>query len=140
MASGADSIREIKQLRNYAGSPLPLPLQAASVAVWNDEEHVIENRAMYVEKYEIADRMLGNVPGYASPEAGFFLWLPVENDEAAAVKLWRETGVRVLPGGYLAQDYAGVNPGQRYIRAAMVAPKAETARGIELIRDCLFPQ
>ncbi|WP_187431788.1 LL-diaminopimelate aminotransferase [Roseobacter fucihabitans] len=140
VASGADNIREIKQLRNFAGAPLPLPLQAAAAAVWNDEAHAIENRAMYVEKYDIADRILGNVPGYASPEAGFFLWLPVENDEAAAVKLWRETGVRVLPGGYLAQDWNGINPGQRYIRAAMVAPKAETARGIELIRDCLYPQ
>lgn len=140
VASGAENIREIKQLRNYAGAPLPLPLQAAAAAVWNDEEHVVENRRLYVEKYEIADRMLGNVPGYASPEAGFFLWLPVENDEAAAVKLWRETGVRVLPGGYLAQDWNGVNPGQGYIRAAMVAPKAETARGIELIRACLFAQ
>jgi aspartate/methionine/tyrosine aminotransferase len=93
-----------------------------------------------VEKYEIADRILGNVPGYMSPTAGFFLWLPVEDGEAAALKLWRETGVRVLPGGYLAQDAHGVNPAQGFIRVAMVAPKAETARGIELIRDCLYPQ
>ena len=111
----------------------------ASAAAWNDEEHVVENRALYVEKYQIADRILGNVPGYNSPEAGFFLWLPVDNDEAAAVRLWRETGVRVLPGGYLAQDYNGINPGQGYIRAAMVAPKTEMTRGIELIRDCLYP-
>ena len=140
VASGAGNISQIKQLRNYAGTPLPLPLQMASAAVWNDEVHVTENRALYVEKYEAADRILGNVPGYMSPDAGFFLWLPVENDEEAAVKLWRETGVRVLPGGYLAQDYEGSNPGQGYIRAAMVAPKAETVRGIELIRDCLYPQ
>lgn len=140
VASGARNIAEIKQLRNYAGAPLPLPLQMAAAVVWNDEVHVTENRALYVEKYEIADRLLGNVPGYASPEAGFFLWLPVENDEDAAVRLWRETGVRVLPGGYLAQDYDGVNPGQEYIRAAMVAPKADTERGIELIRDCLYPR
>ena len=133
-------MREIKQLRNFSGAPLPLPLQMAAAAVWNDEVHVTENRALYLEKYEAADRILGNVPGYVSPQAGFFLWLPVDNDENAAVKLWRETGVRVLPGGYLAQDYNGVNPGQGYIRAAMVAPKAETVRGIELIRDCLYPQ
>ncbi len=140
VASGAGAIREMQQLRNFAGAPLPLPLQLAAAAVWNDETHVIENRRLYVEKYEIADRILGNVPGYESPEAGFFLWLPVENDEAAASKLWQETGVRVLPGGYLAQDVGGVNPGTGYIRAAMVAPKAETQRGIELIRDCLYPQ
>ena len=94
---------------------------------------------MYLEKYQIADRILGNVPGYHSPEAGFFLWLPVEDDEAAALKLWKETGVKVLPGGYLAQDVEGVpNPGKKYIRVALVTPKDETARGLELIRDCLY--
>ncbi|MBD3665683.1 aminotransferase class I/II-fold pyridoxal phosphate-dependent enzyme [Sulfitobacter aestuariivivens] len=140
IASGADTIREVKQLRNYAGAPLPLPLQQAAAAVWDDETHVQENRAMYLEKYQIADRILGNVPGYQSPEAGFFLWLPVDDDEAAAVKLWRETGVKVLPGGYLAQDVPGEeNPGKTYIRVALVAPKDETARGLELIRDCLYP-
>ncbi|MFC6641901.1 MULTISPECIES: aminotransferase class I/II-fold pyridoxal phosphate-dependent enzyme [Sulfitobacter] len=137
-ASGAETMREIKQLRNYAGAPLPLPLQQAAAAVWADEAHVEENRALYQEKYAIADRIFGNVPGYASPEAGFFLWLPVEDDEAAALKLWRETGVRVLPGSYLAQNVDGVNPGQNYIRVALVAPKDETTRGLEAIRDCLY--
>jgi aspartate/methionine/tyrosine aminotransferase len=140
VASGAGAIREMQQLRNFAGAPLPLPLQHAAAAVWNDEAHVIENRRLYVEKYDIADRILGNVPGYQSPQAGFFLWLPVADDETAARKLWQDTGVRVLPGGYLAQDVNGVNPGKGYIRAAMVAPKAEMERGIELIRDCLYPQ
>ena len=139
VASGPDTIREIKQLRNYAGAPLPLPLQQAAAAVWNDEAHVEENRRLYLEKYQIADRILGNVPGYVSPEAGFFLWLPVEDDEKAALKLWRETGVKVLPGGYLAQDVTGQeNPGKKYIRVALVAPAEETARGLELIRDCLY--
>ena len=86
VASGVDAMREIKKLRNYSGAPLPLPLQAAAAAVWEDEAHVIENRALYAEKFEIADRIFGNVAGYSSPEAGFFLWLPVEDDEAAAVK------------------------------------------------------
>ncbi|MFG6594664.1 aminotransferase class I/II-fold pyridoxal phosphate-dependent enzyme [Sulfitobacter sp. 1A13368] len=137
-ASGGETMRQIKQLRNYAGAPLPLPLQQAAAAVWADEAHVEENRALYQEKYAIADRIFGNVPGYVSPEAGFFLWLPVEDDEAAALKLWRETGVRVLPGSYLAQNVAGGNPGQNYIRVALVAPKDETTRGLEAIRDCLY--
>jgi aspartate/methionine/tyrosine aminotransferase len=140
VASGPNTMREIKQLRNYAGAPLPLPLQAAAAAVWADEDHVAESRALYVEKYKVADRILGNVPGYVSPEAGFFLWLPVEDDEAAALKLWRETGVRVLPGGYLAQTVNGENPGKTYIRVAMVAPIDETTRGIQAIRDCLYPE
>ena len=138
VASGDETMREIKQLRAYAGAPLPLPLQHAAAAVWSDEGHVEENRALYVEKYEIADCILGNVPGYVSPEAGFFLWLPVEDGEAAAVKLWRETGVRVLPGAYLAQEVNGDNPGKTYIRVALVAPKNETTRGLEAIRDCLY--
>ncbi|MGJ5618048.1 aminotransferase class I/II-fold pyridoxal phosphate-dependent enzyme [Sulfitobacter sp. MF3-043] len=138
VASGADTIREVKQLRNYAGAPLPLPLQQAAAKVWDDEAHVEENRALYAEKYQIADRILGNVPGYVSPQAGFFLWLPVQDGEVAALKLWRETGVRVLPGSYLAQDVNGENPGKEYIRVALVAPKDETERGLEAIRDCLY--
>ncbi len=139
VASGPETMREIKQLRNFSGAPLPLPLQHAAAAVWNDEAHVDESRALYQEKFHIADRILGNVPGYVSPEAGFFLWLPVDNDEEAAVRLWRETGVKVLPGGYLAQnDAKGENPGNTYIRAALVAPKEETERGLELIRSCLY--
>ncbi|SFD85195.1 Aspartate/methionine/tyrosine aminotransferase [Sulfitobacter brevis] len=138
VAGGAETIREIKLLRNYAGAPLPLPLQQAAAAVWADEAHVEQNRALYVEKYHIADRILGNVAGYVSPQAGFFLWLPVEDDEAAALKLWRETGVRVLPGSYLAQNVNGENPGKTYIRVALVAPKNETTRGLQAIRDCLY--
>ena len=138
VASGAETMREIRNLRNYAGAPLPLPLQQAAAAVWADEAHVEENRALYQEKYAIADRIFGDVPGYASPEAGFFLWLPVEDDETAALKLWRETGVRVLPGSYLSQDVPGGNPGKNYIRVALVAPKDETTRGLEAIRDCLY--
>jgi N-succinyldiaminopimelate aminotransferase len=138
VAGGPKSIQRIQQLRNYAGAPLPLPLQAAAAAVWADEAHVIENRRLYREKFEMADRILGNVPGYRSPEAGFFLWVPVKDGEAAALKLWRETGVRVLPGAYLSQDVDGDNPGTGYIRVALVAPKEDTQRGLETIRDCLF--
>ncbi|QBF33781.1 aminotransferase class I/II-fold pyridoxal phosphate-dependent enzyme [Thalassococcus sp. S3] len=138
VAGGPESIRRAKQLRSYAGTPLPLPLQAAAAQVWADEDHVVENRALYAEKYTIADEVLGDVPGYHSPEAGFFLWLPVEDGEVATLKLWRETGVRVLPGAYLAQTRDGVNPGAGYIRVAMVAPKNEMQRGLITLRDCLF--
>ncbi|MFY9212676.1 MAG: aminotransferase class I/II-fold pyridoxal phosphate-dependent enzyme [Aestuariivita sp.] len=138
IAGGAETIRRTKMLRAYAGTPLPTPLQAAAAKVWADEAHVIENRRLYGEKYVIADEILGNVPGYMSPEAGFFLWLPVEDGEQAALKLWKETGVRVLPGAYLSQDAGGENPGKGYIRVAMVAPKDEMARGLITLRDCLF--
>ena len=138
VAGGPETVARIQQLRNYSGAPLPLPLQRVAEKVWADETHVRENRALYREKYDLADRIFGNVPGYRPPQAGFFLWLPVEDGEAAALKLWRETGVRVLPGAYLSRDTAAGNPGTCYIRVAMVAPRDETEIGLTTIRDCLF--
>ncbi|MEL6682982.1 MAG: aminotransferase class I/II-fold pyridoxal phosphate-dependent enzyme [Pseudomonadota bacterium] len=137
-AGGPHSMARLRQLRAFAGTPLPEPLQAVATAVWNDETHVVENRALYHRKYDIADEILGHIPGYQSPQAGFFLWLPSVNGEEAAVKLWRETGVRVLPGAYLSREVNGENPGANYIRVAMVAPTQEMQRGLTLIRDCLY--
>lgn len=138
VASGPESMRAIRQLRAYAGAPLPGPLQAVAAAAWADEAHVQENRALYRRKYAIADEVLDGVHGYVRPEAGFFLWLPVAEGEQAALKLWRETGVRVLPGAYLARAVEGFNPGASYIRVALVAPEDETRRGLILLRDCLY--
>jgi N-succinyldiaminopimelate aminotransferase len=138
VAGGSESIRRVRQLRAYAGAPLPGPLQAVAAAAWNDEAHVAESRAMYQRKYAIADEVFADLPGYMPPTAGFFLWLPVEDGEAATLKLWRETGVRVLPGAYLSRDAEGGNPGAGYIRVALVAPENETRRGLTLLRDCLY--
>ncbi len=138
IAGGPESIKRVKQLRAYAGAPLPSPLQAAAARVWADEAHVQENRALYQEKYAIADQVFAGVQGYMPPEAGFFLWLPVEDGEQAALKLWRETGVRVLPGAYLSQGDPGQNPGKGFIRVAMVAPKTEMQRGLITLRDCIY--
>jgi len=137
-AGGVDSIRRLRQLRAYAGTPLPAPLQQVAAAVWMDEAHVVENRALYQQKYAVADQILGDIPGYMSPEAGFFLWLPVDDGEAAAVKLWEQTGVRTLPGAYLARDFNGKNPAQGFLRVAMVAPTQDVQRGLTLIRDCIY--
>ncbi|NIY71610.1 aminotransferase class I/II-fold pyridoxal phosphate-dependent enzyme [Marivivens donghaensis] len=138
VAGGPESIRRIRQLRAYSGAPLPLPIQKVSTRVWSDEAHVIENRALYNEKFKLAETILGDVPGYQTPQGGFFLWLPVEDGETATLKLWQETGVRVLPGGYLSREVNNQNPGKGYIRVAMVAPTQEMQRGLTLIRDCLY--
>jgi len=137
-ASGPKTIAALKQLRAYAGAPLPLPLQRVATAVWQDETHVVANRALYREKYQIADQVFAGLQGYHAPEAGFFLWLPVEDGEAATRKLWQETGVKVLPGAYLARDVDGQNPGSGYIRAAMVAETQEMERGLNAIRSCIY--
>jgi aspartate/methionine/tyrosine aminotransferase len=73
-----------------------------------------------------------------SPEAGFFLWLACQNGEEAALKLWKEEGIRVLPGRYLSQDVESNNPGHGYIRVALVAPKDQTEIGLRKLRNCLY--
>ena len=138
VAGGVRTITHLRQLREYSGAPLPAPLQFAAAKVWADEAHVEASRQRYLTKHSIADSVFAGVDGCGAPEAGFFLWLPVEDGEMAAVKLWEETGVKVLPGAYLAQDVNGVNPGTGYIRIAMVAEEEEMQRGCEMIRDCLY--
>jgi len=137
-ASGPKNIAAIRALRAYAGAPLPGPIQAVSALVWDDEDHVIASRALYAEKFDIADRIFGNVPGYTSPEAGFFLWLPVPDGEKAALTLWSQTGVRTLPGAYLSRDVSGFNPGAGFIRVALCGPKSDVERGLTRLRDTLY--
>ncbi len=138
VAGGARGIAQVRKLRSFAGAPLPLPIQKVSEAAWNDELHVTQNRHLYQEKFRAAEQVFAGLQGFQIPEGGFFLWLPVEDGEAAAVKLWRETGVRVLPGAYLSRDVAGNNPGKNYIRVALVAPKAEMQHGLTQLRNCLY--
>jgi aspartate/methionine/tyrosine aminotransferase len=99
---------------------------------------VTASRALYQEKFADAAQVFAGVQGFQLPDGGFFLWLPVDDGEAAALRLWRETGVRVLPGAYLSRDVNGDNPGKGYIRAALVAPRDETQRGLIRLRDCLY--
>ncbi|MEO0357209.1 MAG: aminotransferase class I/II-fold pyridoxal phosphate-dependent enzyme, partial [Pseudomonadota bacterium] len=138
VASGPKSIKRIKQLRAYAGCPVPGPIQHVSARLWADEDHVVANRQLYCGKFAAADHIFAGINSYVSPNAGFFLWLPVEDGEVAALDLWTKTGVRVLPGAYLGQTVEKQNPASGYIRVALVAPKQETQRGLQLIRDCLY--
>ena len=142
VAAGPQSMGRLRKLRAFAGAPLPLPLQRVAEAAWSDEAHVTASRALYQRKFDLADRIFAGMQGYSSPEGGFFLWLPVPeaiaDGEAAAVKLWTETGVRVLPGGYLSREVGGMNPGKPYIRVALVASQEETERGLIKLRDCIY--
>lgn len=138
VAGGPDSIARIRQLRAFAGAPLPLPVQRVSERAWADEAHVVANLALYQEKFRIADEIFAGVQGFSNPEGGFFLWLPVEDGEEAALKLWVQAGVRVLPGAYLSREAGGQNPGKGYIRVALVAPKDEMQRGLIRLRDCIY--
>ncbi len=137
VAGGPQAITELKRLRAYAGAPLPLPLQHVAEAAWADEPHVSASRALYQEKYSIADATFAGLSGYSPPNAGFFLWLPVDDGETAAIRLWERAGVKVLPGAYLSREVDGLNPGAGYIRVALVAEKQEMQRGLCAIRDCI---
>ncbi|WP_375260685.1 aminotransferase class I/II-fold pyridoxal phosphate-dependent enzyme [Palleronia sp.] len=137
-AGGPKSMARLKQLRAFAGAPLPGPIQAVSARAWADEAHVEASRARYVTKFAIADEILGDVPGYVPPEAGFFLWLPVEDGEAAVLKLWQQTGIRALPGAYLSREVRGENPGAGFVRVALVASEDEVRQGLRKLRACLY--
>lgn len=138
VAGGPESIARIKQLRAFSGAPSPLPLVRVAERAWADEAHVAASRARYRVKFEMADEVFAGIDGYTPPVAGFFLWLPVGDGEAAALRLWQETGVRALPGAYLSRDAAGGNPGKGYLRVALVAEEQEMQRGLMRIRDCLY--
>ncbi|EAQ03970.1 putative aspartate aminotransferase [Pseudooceanicola batsensis HTCC2597] len=138
VAAGPQGAARLRQLRAYSGAPLPLPLQKVAERVWSDEEHVVENRRLYQEKFAEADRIFDGVPGYEGPEGGFFLWLPVEDGEQAALDLWTATGIRVLPGAYLSREVEGEIPGKPYIRVAMVTPKEEMAQALITLRNHLY--
>ncbi len=122
------------ELRNIAAPQVPVPAQEVAVAAYGDEAHVDKNRELYVAKFDLADQIIGGRYGYVRPAGGFFLWLDVSaqgGDETATKALWREGGLRVIPGHYLARDGAdGHNPGLGYIRVALVQDKETTAEAL----------
>src|SRR5205085_10313870 len=87
-------IAHFKHLRDYGGCQVPLPIQAAATALWRDEAHVEENRALYRRKFDIAEAAIAGRFGFYRPDGGFFLWLDVGGGEPAALRLWREGAVR----------------------------------------------
>lgn len=114
-------IGRFSRLRSYANAGMPLPVVAASTALWNDEAHVEENRRLYRAKFAAAEAELQGRYGYYRPDGGFFLWLEVGDGEEAARRLWAEGAIRVLPGAYLSRNNPGEpNPGISFIRVALV--------------------
>jgi aspartate/methionine/tyrosine aminotransferase len=122
------------ELRSVAAPQVPTPLQHVAIAAYGDEAHVEANRRLYREKFDLADQIIGDRYNYRRPAGGFFLWLDVAaygGSEAVTQHLWREAGLRVVPGRYLAREQAdGSNPGADYIRVAMVQDKAITAEAL----------
>src|SRR5882762_5084643 len=129
------------ELRNVAAPQVPVPLQHVAIAAYSDEAHVEENRRLYRIKFDLADQILGSRYGYHRPAGGFCVWLNVSErggDEAATVKLYKDGGVRVVPGSYLARQHSdGSNPGAGFIRLALVQDSETTAEALHRLVEIL---
>ena len=130
-------IKKFLLYRTYCGGAMAPPVQAASIAAWGDEAHVVENRAKYREKFNLVTPMLNEVIDVALPDAGFYLWANVGGsgltDTEFAQRLYAEYNVTVLPGSYLARDAHGINPGQGRVRMALVAEVDECLEAAQRI-------
>jgi len=140
VAGDAEIIKKFLLYRTYHGSAMCPSIQHASVAAWNDEQHVIDNRAKYIHKFAQITPMLQEVMDVQLPDAGFYLWGKVDqrttiSDTEYAKCLYAEYNVTVLPGSYLARDAHGSNPGKNRIRMALVAEVDECLEASRRIVD-----
>ena len=125
-AGDAALMAQFLRYRTYHGSAMSPVVQSASIAAWQDENHVVENRALYREKFHAVTPVLAQVLDVRLPDAGFYLWAKVRgSDEDFARALYAAYNVTVLPGSYLARSAQGHNPGTGYVRMALVAQTAE---------------
>lgn len=135
VAGDAAILRKFLLYRTYHGCAMSPPIHAASVAAWNEDAHVVENRRLYREKFAAVLEILRPVLEVEMPEAAFYLWprTPMPDPEFAR-RLYREQAVSVLPGSFLGREARGVHPGRNRVRIALVAPLAECLEAARRIR------
>jgi len=129
---------EFYRYRTYQGGAMPLHVQHASIAAWNDEAHVVDNRSRYRRKYERVLPLLADLVDVTQPAGGFYLWPDVGGDDIAVCeRLLGEAGVLTLPGSFLARDTAAGNPGRGRLRLALVAGEEECVEAATRMRAVL---
>ncbi|WP_300653029.1 succinyldiaminopimelate transaminase [Pseudomonas sp.] len=135
VAGDADILKSFLLYRTYHGCAMPVQTQLASIAAWNDEQHVKANRELYREKFDAVLAILDGVLDVQRPDGGFYLWAktPVD-DETFTRELFAREHVTVVPGSYLSRSVDGSNPGAGRVRMALVAPLAECVEAAERIR------
>ena len=123
VAGDAELLKNFLLYRTYHGSAMSIPVQRASIAAWNDEEHVIDNRRLYQEKFDRVIPILQQAFDVKLPDASFYIWLKVpDGDDLAFTRnLWQKAAIQVLPGRFLARNTKQGNPGEGYVRIALVA-------------------
>jgi N-succinyldiaminopimelate aminotransferase len=136
VAGDAAVIEQFHRYRTYHGSAMPPHTQAASARAWGDEDHVIRNRALYREKFTAVLEVLAPVLAAERPAASFYLWPKTPGDDAGFARgLFAAENVTVLPGSYLSRPAHGVDPGQGYMRMALVPPLEECVEAAWRIRN-----
>ena len=137
-------IEKFALYRTYHGCAMNPAVQAASMTAWNDEAHVIENRKLYAEKFQIITPLLSEVLEVKKPDAAFYLWAKIKqshgrhlSDTEFALTLYREFNVTVLPGSYLAREAHGINPGENFVRLALVASLDECVEAANCIKKMI---
>jgi aspartate/methionine/tyrosine aminotransferase len=134
IAGDAAILEGYLQYRTYIGCASPLPLQAAAAVAWKDEAHVAAARKVYKRNFELAEEILG----VTTPEATFYIWLKVGDALAFTRDLYERYNVKVLPGEFLARDDAnGENPGEGYVRIALVESEEKTKEALERIKSLM---
>jgi N-succinyldiaminopimelate aminotransferase len=136
VAGDARVIEKFALYRTYHGSAMNPAIQAASIAAWNDEAHVAQNRRQYTEKFARVMEILEPVLPVVQPDAAFYLWIrtPIP-DTAYALALYRDYNVTVLPGSFLARSAQGINPGENFVRLALVAETTDTVEAAHRIAE-----
>ena len=136
VAGDADLLAKFFQYRTYHGSAMSVPTQYASIAGWQDEQHVLENRRLYREKFAAVTTILADVCDVRLPPASFYLWMKTPIDETEfAQKLFAQENVTVLPGRFLSREVNGVDPGKNHVRMALVAPVQECIEAAHRIKN-----
>ncbi|MBI3902053.1 MAG: pyridoxal phosphate-dependent aminotransferase [Nitrosomonadales bacterium] len=136
VAGDARVLEKFALYRTYHGCAMNPAIQTASIAAWNDETHVAENRRLYAEKFSRVVEILQPVLPVSLPDASFYLWVrtPIA-DNAYAQALHRDYNVSVLPGSFLAREAHGMNPGHNFVRIALVAELEEAVEAAQRIAE-----
>ncbi|AOA58450.1 succinyldiaminopimelate transaminase [Acinetobacter larvae] len=137
VAGDAALLKPYLKYRTYHGAAMPVQHQLASIAAWNDEQHVEDNRVLYRRKFDLFQQELSHLLALKKPDAGFYYWLNVDDDEAFAKMLMQKAHIKVLPGRYLSRDTANGNPGQQHVRMALVAGLDECEQVIARLKAIL---